>query len=278
MDVLIITSLIVVFALPGILFNRYLATGRFKSYIAHRHIVIELAYGIFWAIIVHTVIIGIIYVINLVLNLKILEYFSIKFLLNTIIFHTKDSMECIKETPGVLYYPLIVYLAFSNFFAITTGLKIHDFIFKNLEPKNRFYRRKSFIFYYLRGMNEKFSKDSIGVVFYAASTVNFNGDTFIYRGLIDEWDVNKNDGSLKYLVLRHVKYRHLNQHEEYEKRYFDLKSDIIILPAQNIATLTVEYFEIFRPNPSTNIEDINYNRDNIDNDTNIEPIMSSSSL
>lgn len=249
MDFIFKTALLVVFALPGLLFNRFWASGPYKGYIAKNNIIEEVGYGLFYALLIHALLLW--------LFSLIWECFKFSSIINCIIFDSGQS------TINYLFthiWGYLFYFVISIMFSILLGLSFHWLTkITGLETaiKHReVFQRKSSWFYLLRGVEYESRYKGMFVV--VAVTVGFNkSDVYLYRGIYEDFDI-KRDGSLEKIILTNVSYRKLDQHEENDKRRYDVKSRFFIVHAENIKTISVEYLGFTPTDSDTDLEE-NFN-------------------
>lgn len=253
--------------LPGILLNYYIRKGTWKSPVVLQSFQNELAKGVLYSIIIHS------------LLLWIIDHFcSIRYdLIFSVIFESYSDLT--DSEAKVIYssiYYVLLYFLLSYFFAILSGIVTFkiirwthlDLIFPNNQFNNEWH-------YYFSGearvfglkkpswkLINDFLKGEIECV-YLSFTLEKNSESYLYWGLLYEYYFDKK-GNLDKIVLTEVSRRKLtddfhqsgnnesapedlvevtdNQSSEFtDTRFYPIRGEYIVFDYTEINDLNIEY-------------------------------------
>ncbi|MCK5538435.1 MAG: hypothetical protein KAI79_16530 [Bacteroidales bacterium] len=241
--------------LPGIVFRHAYKRGRYAEIVSRFSILEEILFSIPFSILLH-------YVMGVILKWIIMvnPEFIIRIHCNELI--TLMNGNYTSETIIFFIKQLIIYFIVVLFLSAFLGKISHYLIrYFRLDKSLKVFRFSRW-FYLLRGeaielpeFNEdgllkrflnrkKYDKQFNNMVVLLGVTVDFQTETYLYRGAVHDFHFD-NNGDLKELLLKHVIYRNLKDNrlpnEESKDRYVKLRADFLKLRFKDIKTLSIEY-------------------------------------
>lgn len=125
-----------------------------------------------------------------------------------------------------------------------------------LDMRFKCLRFKFYWFYILSGECLAFPENGAQKIpdgAYIAATIEQNGKSYLYYGLLEDYVVEKS-GELKTLLIKYARRRELNNdsseknEDEDDKRFYPIRGEWLTLKYKDIKSLNIEYFYL-EPNP-----------------------------